>query len=124
LHDALPGGWSQYCVLLLGHASWADESVVVIKFRPMKAGWSQAMLAALVIRYAYCSSMHPARLCNLSNGVEGKTGMTLHLVVAGCRKCQKRLYLRREEVQKKITGGFWESKSIDIIRLTIRGLCT
>ncbi len=55
----------------------SDESVVVIKFRPMKA----------------------------SNGAEGKTGMTMYLVTLGRRRCQKRRRLRREEVQKKITGG-------------------
>ncbi|RDG29122.1 hypothetical protein DV872_23425 [Oceanispirochaeta sp. M1] len=55
----------------------SDESVVVIKFRPVKA----------------------------SNGLEDKTGMTLHLIVMGCWKCQKRQHLRRDEVQKKIIGG-------------------
>ena len=38
------------------HCRMADDSVVVIKFRPVKA----------------------------SNGVEDKTGMTLHLIVMGC----------------------------------------
>lgn len=59
------------------HCRVADESVVVKKFRPVKAG----------------------------NSLEDKTGMTLHLVAAGCRRCQKRLHLRRDEVQKKIAGG-------------------
>ena len=55
----------------------ADDSVVVIKFQPVKA----------------------------SNGVEDKTGMTLHLIVVKYERCQKRSYLQRDEVQKKIIGG-------------------
>jgi hypothetical protein len=61
----------------LMHCGMADESVVVIKSRPLKAG----------------------------NSMEDKTEMTLYMVTMGHRKCQKRLCLRREEVQKKITGG-------------------
>lgn len=48
----------------------ADESVVVIKFQPVKA----------------------------CKGVEEKTGMTLYLVIVGCRGRQKHLHLRRDEV--------------------------
>jgi len=71
----------------LMHWRMADESVVVIKFQPVKA----------------------------SNGLEDKTGMTLHLIVMGCWKCQKRQHLRRDEVQKKSLGGFRRSNNIDTI---------
>jgi hypothetical protein len=60
----------------------ADESVVVNKFRPEKA----------------------------SNGGEDKTGTTVHTVALGYRKCQKRLYLRRDEVQKKLPKDFGKVK--------------
>ena len=59
----------------LMHCRESDDSIVVIKFRPVKAG----------------------------NSLEDKTGMTLCSVTVGCRKCQKRRLLRRDEVQKKIT---------------------
>ncbi len=61
----------------LMHCRMADDSVVVFMFRPVKAG----------------------------NSVEEKTGMTLYLVAMGYEKSQKRSYLRRDEVQKKIIGG-------------------
>jgi len=54
----------------------ADESVVVMKFRPMKAG----------------------------NSLEGKTGTTCSLS-AGAVHCQKHGQLRREEVYSNIFGN-------------------
>ena len=51
----------------------ADESVVVMKSRPVKAG----------------------------NGVEDKTGMTLYPGVWGADMCQKPCRLRRDEVYFK-----------------------
>ena len=51
----------------------ADESVVVIKARPVKP----------------------------SNGVEDKTGLTISIMSDGAQRCQKRTALRREEVRFK-----------------------